>query len=109
MTLLEAASPFLVWRQAHGLRNDISLGHALSPSFLAGRTDRAATAARALGHQLVSPRDWLLLVPLVLLLALAAAAVERDARLLAPAALVGVGYAFWIWATPVSVYLTSIR
>jgi len=92
------AAPFLVWRQAHGLKNDISLAHALSPSFLADRTDRAATAARALGHQLVSPRDWLLLVPLAVLLAVAVAALERDPRWLAPPALVGVGYAFWIWA-----------
>src|SRR6266566_3832363 len=85
------SSDLLVWRQAHGLKNDISLAHALSPSFLADRTDRAATAARALGHQLVSPRDWLLL-------AVAVAALERDPRWLAPPALVGVGYAFWIWA-----------
>jgi hypothetical protein len=92
------AAPFLVWRQSHGLKNDISLAKALSPSFLAGRTDRAATAARALGHQLVSPRDWLLLVPLAVLLALAVAALERDPRCLGPAALAGAGYAFWIWA-----------
>ena len=37
-----SALPFLVWRQAHGLRNDISLSHALDPSFLAGRTERVA-------------------------------------------------------------------
>jgi hypothetical protein len=92
------AAPFLIWRQIHGLRNDISLAHALSPAFLAHRTDRAGTAARALGHQLVSPRDWLLLVPLAVLLALVVSSLEHDPRWLAPAALIGVGYAFWIWA-----------
>jgi hypothetical protein len=93
-----SALPFLAWRQEHGLRNDISLGHALDPSFLAGRTDRVAPAARALGHQLVNPHNWFLIVPLVLVLGVVGAFRDRRLLWLAPAALVGVGYAFWIWA-----------
>ena len=93
-----SALPFLVWRQAHGLRNDISLSKALDPSFLAGRTDRIAPAARALGHQLVNPHNWFLVVPAVIVLGLVGAIRERRLLWLAPAALVGVGYAFWIWA-----------
>jgi hypothetical protein len=93
-----SALPFLVWRQAHGLRNDISLGKALDPSFLADRTGRIGPAARALGHQLVNPHDWFLVVPAVLVLGLVGAIRERRLIWLAPAALVGVGYAFWIWA-----------
>jgi len=93
-----SALPFLAWRQDHGLRNDISLRHALDPSFLAGRTERVAPAARALGHQLVNPHDWFLVVPAVLLLGVIGALRHRRMLWLAPAALVGVGYAFWIWA-----------
>ena len=93
-----SALPFLVWRQAHGLRNDISLGKALDPSFLAGRTDRVGPAARALGHQLVNPHNWFLVVPAVVVLGVIGAIRERRLIWLAPAALVGVGYAFWIWA-----------
>jgi hypothetical protein len=93
-----SALPFLVWRQAHGLRNDISLSKALDPSFLAGRTGRIGPAARALGHQLVNPHDWFLVVPAVVVLGLIGAIRERRLLWLAPAALVGVGYAFWIWA-----------
>ena len=93
-----SALPFLVWRQAHGLRNDISLSHALDPSFLAGRTDRVGPAARALGHQLVNPHNWFLVVPAVIALGVIGAVRDRRLLWLAPAALVGVGYAFWIWA-----------
>jgi hypothetical protein len=93
-----SALPFLAWRQEHGLRNDISLSHALDPSFLAGRTDRVAPAARALGHQLVNPHNWFLVVPLVLVLGVIGALRDRRLLWLAPAALIGVGYAFWIWA-----------
>jgi hypothetical protein len=97
-TAFASALPFLVWRQAHGLRNDISFSHALDPAFLAGRTERVAPAARALGHQLVSPHDWFLLVPAVVLLGVIGALRERRPLWLAPAVLVLVGYAFWIWA-----------
>ena len=92
-----SALPFLAWRQEHRLRNDISLSHALDPSFLAGRTERVAPAARALGHQLVNPHNWFLVVPAVLLLGVIGALRDRRMLWLAPAALVGVGYAFWIW------------
>ena len=92
-----SALPFLAWRQEHGLRNDISLSHALNPSFLADRTERVAPAARALGHQLVNPHNWFLVVPAVLVLGVIGALRDRRMLWLAPAALVGVGYAFWIW------------
>jgi hypothetical protein len=94
-----AASPWLIWRQAHDVQSmsDVGLGNALSPSYLFDRTDRVGPAANKLAYHLTNPREWLIIVPLAVVASLVVAWRARRVTWLAPAAVVLVGYAFWIW------------
>lgn len=103
------AAPFLIWRRVHGLRNDISYGNAFDPGFLFGRTGRVGTAAGTIARHLVTPREWLFLVPLALLLGLVGFARARDARWLAPTGIVAAGFGFWVWVNWADVYPLSYR
>jgi hypothetical protein len=94
-----AAAPWLLWRQAHGIRglSDIGLAEAFSPHYLFARTERVGPAAETLGRHLVNPREWLVIVPLAIALSLVAAIRRRRAFWLGPCLLLGAGYGFWIW------------
>jgi hypothetical protein len=91
------AVPWLVWRGVHDVPSSVSLGDALDPAYLADRAERAGPTARSLATELLHPH-WLLVVPLVLVLGVVAARRLRRPVALAPAALVAVLYAFWVWA-----------
>jgi hypothetical protein len=93
------AVPWLIWVADNDVHAEgtVSLRHALSPSYLADRAGRIAPAAETIGRQLVDRSEWLALVPLSLLLALAVTIRERRARWLVPSLLLSVLYLFWIW------------
>jgi hypothetical protein len=94
-----AAAPWLVWRQAHGVKSlsDVALGDALDPGYLLDRTARLGPAANKLAFHLTNPREWLIIVPLALVASLYVAGRTRRATWLAPAAIVVVVYGFWVW------------
>jgi hypothetical protein len=92
-----ASVPWLVWRSEHGVTNVFSLRKALSPSYLRHHTDLLHGAIRILGDHLTSVHEWSLLVPLAVLLGVAAAIRDRRLVWLAPPAFLGFGYAFFVW------------
>jgi hypothetical protein len=94
---LALAAPWFAWRSAHGIHGDFTLGRALDVAYLSDRTERVRPALDALRHNLLTPRDWLLAVPLLAALAAAAAVRRRSAFLLVPLVLVVADYAFWVW------------
>jgi hypothetical protein len=96
---LLAATPWLVWRQVHGIRtlSDINLADATNPGYLLDRTDRVGPAAERLLFHITNPREWLVVVPLVVVLGAVAALRSRRLLWLAPAAGLVAGYAFWVW------------
>lgn len=89
--------PWFAWRYAHGVSNVFSLRDAFSPSYLGEHTDRLRDALRILGEDVASIRKWSLLVPLAVVLGIVGLARERAPSYLAPAALLAVGYLFFVW------------
>jgi hypothetical protein len=83
---LLAALPWLLWRWIEDVPSRAKLDFT--------RTDRLPDAVRAVSEHLFDPTEWLVLVPLVIVLALIA---RRPKALLVPAALVAVLLvAYWI-------------
>jgi hypothetical protein len=91
--------PWFAWRAAHGVSNVFSLRDALSPSYLGDHTDLLRRALDVLGDHLTSVREWSLIVPLAVVLALAGFVRERRALWLAPVAFLGLGYLLFVWVT----------
>jgi hypothetical protein len=91
--------PWFVWRAANGVSNVFSLRDALSPSYLGDHTALLHSALHVLGHHLTSVREWSLIVPLAVLLALAGLARERRAAWVAPIAFLALGYLLFAWIT----------
>jgi hypothetical protein len=91
------AVPWLLWRDAHDVPSSVRARDALDPGYLADRAERAGQTASSLVQELLHPH-WLLVVPLVLVLGVAAARRLRRPVALAPATLVAVLYGFWVWA-----------
>jgi hypothetical protein len=91
------AVPWFVWRQAHGVQDEISFTRGIDPSYLAGRTSRLAPTLSALLHALFDARAWLIIVPLVVLLSFVVLALERRPLVLAPIAVVALMAAILVW------------
>jgi len=92
------ALPWLAWRAAHDIGGRIALGDGLDPGFLADRADRLGAGTEGLLSGLLDPTEWLLLVPLAVVLALAGFARERRVAWLALPSLLAAGFAFLAWA-----------
>ena len=92
------ALPWLVWRAVHDVDARVPLTRALDPTYLADRADRVGPAARSLTRHVVDPTEWLLLVPLLLVVCAVGAWRHRRVLWLAPAAAVGALYVFLVWA-----------
>jgi hypothetical protein len=95
--VVATAVPWFLWRAAHDVEDDVSLSDSLDPSYLADRSERLAESAGTVARHLVTPREWLLVVPLLAALCLAGAIRERRAAWLLPLGLVGALYVFWVW------------
>jgi hypothetical protein len=91
--------PWFAWRAAHGVANVFSLRDALSPSYLRDHTALLDSGLHVLGDHLTSVREWSLIVPLAVLLAVAGFARERRAAWLAPIAFLGLSYVLFAWIT----------
>lgn len=91
--------PWYAWASANGVKDRTADPvKSLDPGFLWRQRERLGPAADRLLHVLfLENRQWFLLVPLLLLLAAAAAKVRRRPIYLAPFAIVGATYAFWVW------------
>jgi hypothetical protein len=85
--------PWLVWRADHDVTSRVGLGAALSPD-----VGRVGTTVGTVARHLTSPREWLLVVPLALALAVLGAVRERRPAWLVPAAGIALGYLFVVWA-----------
>jgi hypothetical protein len=83
---LLAALPWLIWRSVHDVPSRAELDFT--------RADRLPDAVRAVAEHLFDPTEWLVLLPVAIVLALLA---RRPKALLVPAALVAVVLvAYWI-------------
>ncbi|MGZ4278363.1 MAG: hypothetical protein ACXVVU_17060 [Solirubrobacteraceae bacterium] len=104
-----AIAPWHIWTAAHGIKSDISIGNAVDPGFLAGRSDRIWPAVQGLYVQLQDQGAWFYLLPLAILVAGAAIALRRDRRVGAFYALTGVGFfvaLVWVyWISPLDIAL----
>jgi hypothetical protein len=87
--------PWWAWRGAHDVPERIPLRDLLDPSYLADRAGRVGDSADTLAGHMLSPGQWLLLVPLLFAGCLLLAGHTRAA--LAPAAAVLLGWAFLVW------------
>jgi hypothetical protein len=94
---LLSAVPWLLWRADHDVPSSVRVRDAVDPGYLADRAERLGPAASSVAKELLHPH-WLFVVPLVLVLGLAAARRLRRPLPLAPALLVAALYGFWIWA-----------
>jgi hypothetical protein len=92
-----ASLPWLVWRSEHGVSNVFSLKNALSPSYLSAHTNLLHGGVRILGENFTSVHKWSLLVPLAVVLGIAAAVRDRRPVWLAPPAFLSFGYLFFVW------------
>ena len=91
--------PWFVWRAAHGVSNVFSLRDALSPSYLQQHTNLLHSSLDVLGHHFTSVREWSVVVPLAVALALAGFLRERRPEWLAPVAFLTLGYLLFAWVT----------
>jgi hypothetical protein len=91
--------PWYAWRAVHGVQNVFSLRDALDPSYLADNTENLRLATRFTLDHFFDPREWSVLVPAAVLLAVFGAVRERRVVWLAPVALLVVGGVFWIWVS----------
>jgi hypothetical protein len=91
------AVPWLVWRSVHHVPSELSLGEGLHRLGALDQRSRLSPVTSTILHDVFSPRQWLVLVPLALVLAVAAAAATRRLLPLALPAFVGLELLFWIW------------
>jgi hypothetical protein len=94
---LALAVPWFAWRSSHHVHGDFALSRALDPSYLSSRTGRIWPAIHALAENLLSPRQWLLALPLLVALALLVALRERSRLPLVLLFIVVVDFLFWVW------------
>lgn len=90
--------PWLVWRVVNGIDARVPLSDAVDVAYLGDRAERVGRAADALATHLADPTEWLVVVPVVLLLSIAAAVKTRDVAWLGPALVLVAGFGFWTWA-----------
>ena len=95
---LITALPWAVWRMVRGVESQVPLSQALSPAYLTERAERIQPSAEAIARHLATPREWLVVVPLLFLLAVIGTIRQRQLLWLAPVLLVGALFAFWVWA-----------
>jgi hypothetical protein len=103
---LATSLPWFFYREVHDLANETSkvpATKAIDPGYLFDREDRVGPALSSLTSRLLDPADWLIVVPLLVVLAATAAVASRRPVWLTSLALVGAGLAFWtlaFWSDP---------
>lgn len=87
--------PWWIWKAVHDVPDRVPLRDALDPSYLADRADRVGHSASTLAGHMIDPTEWLFVVPLLVVLCIAAARRHRAA--VAPLVAVVLGWAFLVW------------
>ena len=91
--------PWLAWRSWHDVASVFSLRQALSPRYLADRTDVLRGASETIGGHFTSVREWSIVVLAVVVLSAGAALRERRLVWLTPALFLAAGYALFVWVS----------
>jgi hypothetical protein len=99
LAAVATSAPWFAWRAANGISNVFSLRDALSPAYLGAHTDLLRAALRVLGRHLLSVREWSLIVPLAVVLAVVGFVRERRRAWFAPPAFLAFGYVLFVWIT----------
>jgi hypothetical protein len=95
---LLTAVPWAVWRAVHDVASQVSLSEAFGLGYLAERTERVRPSVEAILRHVTTPREWLVVVPLFVALALVGALRHRRLLPLAPLLLLAALFGFWVWA-----------
>jgi hypothetical protein len=112
-TAIAVQLPWRIWMSANGVETEFSLSKGLNPSYLAHHASRVWPSIRTLGHELSDQSRWLYLLPLAVMVVLAAlisGAGRRVAAFYATAfAVVCAGFVWNYWATvwPIGWYLET--
>jgi hypothetical protein len=93
-----SALPWLLWRAAHDVPARSPLGDALDPGYLGDRAERVSPALEELGAQILTPLNWLLIVPLLVGVLVLGFLRERRGEWLLPLAGLALGFVFLVWA-----------
>jgi hypothetical protein len=92
-----AAVPWLTWRATHDVPSELSLSRGLHRLRALDAFGQLSHAVRVLVHDALSPGQWLVVIPLAVLLSIAAAVVSRRAAALGVIAFLVLELAFWAW------------
>jgi hypothetical protein len=96
-TALSAALPWLVWRRLHDVPSELSLGDGLHRLTAFDAGNRLHDAVVRLVHDAFAPRQWLVIVPLALVLSVGAALAGRRLLPLAVGLVLAIELLFWSW------------
>lgn len=98
LLVVVSALPWLAWRATYDIAGRIPLGDGLDPGFLAERVDRLGPSAEGLLRGFLDPTEWLILVPLAVVLAIAGFVRERHRAWLGLPTVLAAGFVFLAWA-----------
>lgn len=105
--------PWRIWMSAHNVTSDLPLSKGLDPAYMFSRTSRISPAIRTLGHELSDQSRWLYLLPLAVLVVLAAlisGTARRVAAFYTASFLVvsaGFVWTYWLSGYPIGWYLEN--
>lgn len=97
--------PWRIWMSAHDVKSDLPVGKGLDPGYMLPRTSRIWPAIRTLSHELSDQSRWVYLLPLAVLVIIAAL-ISGTARRVAAfyAASFVVVFAGFVWTYWLSPY-----
>jgi hypothetical protein len=95
---LLTAVPWAVWRAVHDVQSQVPLSDAFGLGYLADRAERVQPSVEAILRHMTTPREWLVVVPLFVALAVFGAVRHRRLLPLAPLLLLAALFGFWVWA-----------
>jgi hypothetical protein len=102
-----AELPWRIWMSANGVETEFSLSKGLNPGYLFDHADRIWPSIRTLGHELADQSRWLYLLPLAVLVVIAAlisGAGRRVAAFYTAAfAVVCAGFIWNYWASELAI------
>jgi hypothetical protein len=99
-----AVLPWRIWMSAHHVESNLPVSKGLDPGYMFSRTSRIWPSIQALGHELSDQSRWVYLLPLAVLVVLAALISETARRLAAFYAasfvVVSAGFVWTYWLSP---------
>jgi hypothetical protein len=96
--------PWRAWMSANNIESDLPISKGLDPGYMFSRTDRIWPSIQTLGHELSDQSRWLYLLPLAVMIVLAAlisGTARRVAAFYAAAfVVVSAGFVWTYWLSP---------